>query len=383
MKKIRTQGKTIPLWLTAGLIVLASRILLFAVYWYWKNEFGSDNGFFRSLMQWDCGWYSAIAENGYGTEADIQPDGQARWAFFPLVPMLEGFLTLLTGLPIRVVGVLMNSVILYLLTLWGARYCLKFDEGKWQALAFMLFVNFGPYNVYYSTLYTEAAFFLLIFLALYNLQSGHWLLMGLFGALAGATRNTGIFLVFAVPIWCILQYLREDDPLHPKTPANLVRWVLTKPRLILGTFMMPLGFFLYMHYLQGLLGDGMAFMHVQKGWGKELGNPLVHLYQGLIDIGSTDFYQATCTVIVLYLLLHQIFRRRLEAILTLLFVLVPLSTTVAGMARYTLCSFPIVLEAANVLAKKDRLSKAVWCVFLLIVGIGTSYQWFCGALIVI
>ena len=51
MKKIRTQGKTIPLWLTAGLIVLASRILLFAVYWYWKNEFGSDNGFFRSLMQ--------------------------------------------------------------------------------------------------------------------------------------------------------------------------------------------------------------------------------------------------------------------------------------------------------------------------------------------
>ena len=81
MKKIRTQGKTIPLWLTAGLIVLASRILLFAVYWYWKNEFGSDNGFFRSLMQWDCGWYSAIAENGYGTEEDIQPDGQARWAF--------------------------------------------------------------------------------------------------------------------------------------------------------------------------------------------------------------------------------------------------------------------------------------------------------------
>lgn len=366
----------LPLWFTAGLLVLASRIVLLAVYWYWKNEVGSDDGPFTSLMRWDSGWYSAIAEHGYEGEATVDVDGQARWAFFPLVPLLEGFLTRLTGLPVRVVGVLMNSVILYLITWWGARYMRDLDQGWPQAVAFMLIVNFGPYNVYYSTLYTEAMFVLLVCLALYCLQKRRWLLMGVFGALAGATRNTGIFVVFAVPVWCIVTYLQDNDSIHKKGVLDFLRWVLQKPRLVLGTFLMPLGFFLYMHYLDRLVGDGMAFMHVQYAWGKAVGNPVVNLWNGLMELGSINFMQAVCTVTVLYLAVRQILRRRPEGILSLLFILIPLSTTVYGMARYVLCSFPILLEAANVLAKKDRLSQLFWAFFLATFGIATTWQWF-------
>lgn len=376
-------GKKLPLWLTAGLIVLASRIFLFAIYWYWKNRTGSDDGFFTSLFHWDSGWYSAIAMDGYSMDAPIGSDGQAKWAFFPLVPLLEGLVTRLTGLPIRVAAVLLNSVFLYLLTWLGAHYIIALDTGWRQALVFMLLLNFGPYNVYYSTLYTEVCFGLLICLALYGLQRRHWLLMGLCGALASATRNTGIFLVFAVPVWCVLSYLREEDPLHKKSVPGLIRWVLNKPVLILGTFLMPLGLFTYMHYLYNGLGDGMAFMHVQWGWGKEVGNPLEHLCRGLIDIGSEGFFQASCTMLVLYLFLHQLLRRRTEAVLTILFILVPLSTSITGMTRYTLCSFPVLLEASHVLQKKEWPAKLVWTAYLMAFGVGTAWQWFEGNVVMI
>lgn len=371
--------RPIPLWLKAGVIVVVSRLVLFAVYWYWKNTVGSDDGLFTSLMQWDSNWYAGLAQNGYVGESAIGPDGQARWAFFPLVPLLEGIFTRLTGLPIRVTGALMNTGILYLITWLGGRYMIRLDLGSKQATAFMLLVNFGPYNVYYSTLYTEAAFVLLVCLMLYCLQTQHWIWMGIFGALAGATRNTGIFLVFAVPLWCLLSYLQAEDPLRKKSVPDFVLWILQKPRLVLGTFLMPMGFFLYMWYLDGLLGDGLAFMHVQVAWGKSVGNPLLNLWTGLLDIASADFFQAVCTLLCLYLCAHQALRRRPEAILSLVFIMVPLSTTVEGMTRYVLCSFPILLEASHLLAQKSRLSKIFWALFLFAFGIGTTLKWFEGA----
>lgn len=375
--------RRLPLWLVAGAVVLASRLLLFAIYWLWKQHTGSDNGLFSALMQWDCGWYAGIAENGYGGEASAAADGQAVWAFFPLVPWLEGTLTRLTGLPLRVAGSVFNTCILYLITWLGARYILDLDSGPAQAIAFMLFVNFGPYNVYYSTLYTEAVFVLLTCLTLYCLQKQHWLLMGVFGALAGATRNTGIFLVFAVPVWCIATYLQQHQaPNRPSLPGFLF-WILQKPRLILGTFLMPMGFFLYMHFLDGLVGDGLAFMHVQYAWGKAVGNPLVNLLSGLMQIGSEDFFHAVCTVAVLYLCVRQLLRRRLESVLSLLFLVIPLSTTVYGMTRYVLCSFPVVLEISHTLSRKEGLAQIFWALFLLVFGAGTTLQWLMGAQIMI
>lgn len=367
-------GQKLPLWIEAAIIVMLSRLVLFAVYWYWKTSTGNTEGFFTALYNWDCGWYESIVKNGYQTEQDI--GGQANWAFFPLVPMLEGILSRLTALPPGIVGPWMNMLALYLITWWGACYIQRLDVGQKQAAAFMLLINFGPYNVYYSTMYTEAMFVLLVGLTLYCLQTEHWLLMGLFGALAGATRNTGIFLVFSVPVWCLLTYLGRKDIHHKRNVKDFILWVLQKPRLILGTFLMPMGFFLYVQHLNKLIGDGLAFMHVQFAWGKEVGNPVLNIWNGLMDIGTENFFQAVCTLICIYLLVHQALRRRPEAIITFLFIFIPLSTTVSGMTRYVLCSFPILLEAALVLSKKERLAKYFWGTFLFVFGLATSLKWF-------
>lgn len=365
-------------WIAALVIVLLSRLLVFALYWQWKTETGSDAGIFRALMQWDCGWYASIAENGYTRVENLSGYGQASWAFFPVVPLLERMLSGLTGLPVRVAGVLMNTAFLYLLTVFCGKFCLEADSGGWkQALALMLLFNFGPYNVYYSTLYTECLFALLGCLSLYCMYKRRWIAMGVFGMLFGATRNTGVFLPFVVLAYCIAQYCAVPEK---KSPAGFCKWVLDRPRLILGTFLMPMGFFLYMRFLDGLVGDGMAFMHVQYAWDRHLGNPFRNLWDGLLLLGTDDYFHAVCAVAGLYLAVRQILRRRPEGLLSLIFLMVPLTTSAYGMARYTLCSFPILLEAAHAISEKKRLEQAAWGLFLLVLGIETTFLWFRGSI---
>lgn len=374
----RLKESRTAVWGVALAVVLLSRILLFAVYWQWKNEMGSDAGIFRALMQWDCGWYASIAENGYTRVENLSGFGQASWAFFPLVPLLEGVLSRLSGLPVRVVGVVMNTAFLYLLTVFGAKLCLDTDSGSWQqALALMFLFNFGPYNVYYSTLYTECLFALLVCLSLYCMYRNHWLAMGVFGALLGATRNTGVFLPFVIPFYCLGQYLAMPGK---KTVSGFFKWLLDRPRLILGTFLMPMGFFLFMRYLDGLVGDGFAFMHVQYAWDRFLGNPLTNLWDALMLLGTDDFFHAFCAVIGLYLAIRQLSRRRPEGVLALIFVVIPLCTSAYGMARYALCSFPILLEASHALSCRTRTEKLCSGLILMALGIITSYWWFRGSI---
>lgn len=374
-RSLGKQAGPLPMWAIALVIVVLSRLLLFGVYWYWKNDVGSTDGFFRALFQWDSGWYAAIAENGYVGEAVIERNGQAPWAFFPLVPFVEGAVARLTHLPVRVAGVLFNTVLLYLLTLLGGLFCRDIDGSEKQALAFMLFLNFGPYNVYYSTLYTEGCFALLLCAALYCMYRQHWLLMGVCVALLSATRNTGIFLVLVIPFYCIQLYLREENR---RSVPSFFRWLWERPRLVLGTFLMPMGFFCFVRYLSGLLGDGLAFMHVQYAWGREVGNPLAKLAEGIMNVGTMDFYLAACAALAIYLGLRRLLRRRPEGLLTLIFVLVPLSTGLASLPRYVLCSFLVVAELAAALAEKGRLAKISCAAFCLVWGIGTSLQWFQG-----
>ena len=144
-----------------------------------------------------------------------------------------------------------------------------------------------------------------------------------------------------------------------------------------------MGFFLYMRDLDGLVGDGMAFLHVEKAWGRTPGNPLEHLFQGLLALDSPDFILAVFALVALYLSLRQIMRRRPEGVLSLLFVLIPLSTSVAGMARYTVCSFPILMETSNALKEKSTLEKIMWAIFLFILGIAGTLKWFYGAVVMI
>lgn len=376
--QIRSRMAKIPLWLQALILVILSRALIVLLFLLWRHQYGESSGLFDALFRYDSGWYVGLASQGYVGESIIHlGSGEARWAFFPLAPLLEGCFSRLTGLDVSVAGVLLNTVFLYLLTWASAAYLQRDNQSG--SLLLMLLINFGPYTIYYSTLYTETLFVLLVCLFLFCMRRGWWLRMGICGALASVTRNMGVFLVFAVLAFCIQQYLRQAKELgnRPGLPGFLV-WVFQKPRLVLGTFLVPFGLFSYMAYLDWLVGDGLAFAHVQIAWQRTPGNPLLSLISGLNTLGANEFYFALWTLVALYLCCRQALRRNVDSVVGFLFILIPLSTSILCMPRYAACCFPVIEEAAYVLVSKGRLEKVFWYGFLLLLGVVTTWQWFCN-----
>lgn len=361
----------------AGILTLASRVLLYGLFLQWKG--GQNIGFFQALYQWDCGWYGTIVQSGYRGLSAIHPDGQAPWAFFPLAPLLERLIVAVTGLPLQVCGVIWNSFLLFLLT-WAAGYYVKVSAGGGQQqLLLMALLNFGPYHVYYSTLYTEALFALLVCLFLICMRQKRWLLMGVCGALASATRNLGVFLVFAVLAFCIQQYLQQEEL---KTPWGFVRWVWQQPKLILGVCLVPLGLFSYMAYLDFLLGDALAFVRVQAGWGGTDGNPFRVLWDAFYHIGEENFYLALWGILAVYLCVRQMLRRKPECVASFFFVFIPLTARIMSVPRYVMCAFPILWELSDWLQTKGKLEKLFWCLVFAVIGASTAQQWFSGNWIV-
>ena len=48
------------------------------------------------------------------------------------------------------------------------------------------------------------------------------------------------------------------------------------------------------------------------------------------------------------------------------------------MPRYVACSFPVMEEASDTLVHKGTLEKVFWYGFLLVLGVVTTWQWFCN-----
>lgn len=376
--KIRNRMAKIPLWLQALILVILSRAFIVFLFFLWRHCYGESSGLFDALFRYDSGWYIGLANEGYVGESIIHlGSGEARWAFFPLAPLLEGCFSRLTGLDVSVAGVLLNTVFLYFLT-WASAAYLQLNHQP-GVLILMLLINFGPYTIYYSTLYTETLFALLTCLFLFCMRQGWWLRMGICGALASATRNMGVFLVFCVLAFCIQQYLQQAKSHGLRVRLfGFLTWVLQMPRLVLGTFLVPLGLFAYMTYLDLLLGDGLAFAHVQIAWQRSPGNPLASLVSGLNTLGANEFYFALWTLVALYLCCRQALRRNTDAVGSFLFVLIPLSTSILCMPRYIACCFPVMEEATSALVAKGKLEKVFWYGFLLLLGAITTWQWFCN-----
>ena len=371
----------VPLWCTALLLVAASRLLMVLTYGVWHRLGGQAASFFDAMYQFDCNWYAEIAQQGYrGLSAIHIEGGQAPWAFFPLFPYLAGAFMRLTGLSAQVAGVVLNTGILFLLTWAAGAYVNLLGGGRCFRFTAMLLLTFGPYSVYYSAFYSEALFGLLVCLFFYCMRKKWWLRMGLCGLLAGVTRNTGIFLVFAVLVYCVVEYRHGADGKTRSLPG-FVRQVLGNPLLVLGVCLIPLGFFCHMLYLDHLVGDGMAFTHVMGSWSRTISNPVSVLFKDLLNLGSAGFYLALWGVMGLYLGCRALRRRPPEGVMACLLVLVPMCTMLDSMPRYMFCACPVLLEAADLLSGKGRLEKVFWYGFALLLGVITTWQWFAGSLI--
>jgi hypothetical protein len=242
--------------------------------------------------RWDASWYLVIAHYGY--RPDLGAFTAPRTAFFPLYPLGLTAVSWL-GAPAVLAGVIV-SLLAFALALYGLHRLTTLELGRAGVLraargsgdvarlAVML-TAFAPMAFYFSAVYSESLYLALSVGVFWFARQGRWMWVGVLGALAGATRSTG--LVLALPALMLYLYgPREDRPAELAADSRrvLLRWLRPRYRLrrdVLWLGLIGAGVALYAGYLGLSGGDGLSPFHAQQVWGRHFAGPYVGIWDGL------------------------------------------------------------------------------------------------------
>ncbi len=151
----------------------------------------------QSWYRWDSVHFSYLATHGY--------TDWWRTAFFPLFPLLERYLAVLTGDPFIAGLIISNVAGLGMLVVLYRLVEEDFDSERAYRTA--LYLSVFPTAFFFAAAYTESLFLLFALLGFYYMRQGNWWLAGACGFFATLTRSTGLLLL--VP-FCY-EYLRQHQ----------------------------------------------------------------------------------------------------------------------------------------------------------------------------
>ena len=169
--------------------------------------FQHPHAFWDTFARYDSSWYLGIARNGY----EFAEGGRSNLAFFPLYPLLMGVLGrpfgtrsyhyYSAGIAISWVAFVVAMIVLYRLA--------RLDVSRRAAHRAVVYAALFPFAFFYGIVYSESLFLMLALLAVYGFRTRRWLMGGVAGALATATRVNGIMMLPALA-WMGWQAARDD-----------------------------------------------------------------------------------------------------------------------------------------------------------------------------
>ena len=217
-----------------------------------------ESRFWDSFVRWDSGWYGRIAVGGYHHENQRQSD----LAFFPAYPYLSRWLSAPSG-GFWAAGLVISNCALAgaLFFVHGVTRRYLDEEGARRAVHYVLVF---PSSFFFSAYYAEGLFLLAVAGAFYYYERDRLLLAGLFGCLAALTRSAGV-LLFPALLFGALHRVGW-------------RWRGLAPRLVALLFI-PAGLAVFMAVLAVQVGNPMAWVDAQAGWGREAAFPLVTMFR--------------------------------------------------------------------------------------------------------
>lgn len=334
--------------------------------------------FADGLCRWDCQWYVRIAEEGYDPFPVPSMINAGNWAFFPLYPMLVALLKGLTGLPTMLVATGLSILV----SIGATRLAWPLLGRNLAAYTlFAVYLLAGPFSIYFTTFYTEVLFLFLTVAVFAALRERRFLVAGLCAAALSATRIVGVFIVFAIVIEMWLAHREAGGNWQ-----NFVPGVLKRPTWVLALFVAPLGLFGYMLFLHLKVGDALAFSHVQRAWGRPMGNPAVFVWQALTSwpkqgwVPTPSQLLGVATLTGYGLALGLLVKRRFAmAAFALICLTLPLFAGMASMLRFVAGLAPMPLLASE-LVGRNRVLTAVVLLGMLASGYFTTIGWMTGYL---
>ncbi|RWO25719.1 MAG: hypothetical protein EOS11_22930 [Mesorhizobium sp.] len=317
----------------------------------------------RALCRWDCAWYVGISEQGYERFPIPNHSNVGRWGFFPLYPMLVAAIRFVFPYPTILIATVTSIACSYAacLVAWPL-----LENNMRPYVLYCAFLLSGPFSFHFTTFLSEPLFVLLTSCVFLALKRSSYLAAGVSSALLSATRLVGVFVVFATVIQMFREH-REQGGSAPSFP----RWLLGRPDLLVAVLISPAGLFAYILFLYLTVGDGFAFLHIQRAFGRVAGNPLVFLWDGLSAVPTTGWlptapqWSALAAITGLALSAGLAARRQYGAALfCALCIILPLITNLASMVRYVIGLAPLTMLLVVLLSASRLIWLAALVLFL-------------------
>jgi hypothetical protein len=308
----------------------------------------------------DVNWYREIAELGY-TRRPFTTEKQANWGFFPLFPLLWNLAAHVTG-EYTFSGMALSAIFFFFALLLLHKTVLEFGWNVTDANRTVFYLAAFPISYFFSLPLTESLFLFLTVGCFYAAKREAWLTAGIIGALASATRITGVMLLPALALiyWQTYRTLR--------------------PRLnFLPLLLIPTGLLAFMFFLYGITGNAFAFKDIQVAWGRKPSFFLKPLFDYLSDplllaipwdLRLINFLAATTALICGLVLLK--WQRWPLAFYTLASTFIALTSgLLQSQARYAMVVFPafIVLAVAGRNQRVDTVIRTTSLILLVVITI--------------
>jgi hypothetical protein len=226
--------------------------------------------------RWDSAWYLVIARYGY--RPDLGHFTAARTAFFPLYPLGVRAVSWL-GSPPVLAGVLISFGALAL-ALYGIHRLAALELGSLEAARLAVLVTaFAPMAFFLSSVYSESLYLALSVGVFWSAREGRWALTGVLGALAAATRSTGLVLLLPVLVLYLYGPRRDRAPDREVAHRLAPRYRLRADALWLALIPAAVALFSLWFAVSG--GDALAPFSSQQIWGRHFAGPYVAIWDGL------------------------------------------------------------------------------------------------------
>lgn len=328
--------------------------------------------------------YLRIAQNGYNAEF--------TQAFFPLYPLVISALNIIPKNPnlntqIFVdpgyfITALILSSIFFLLSLFMFYKLLRLDYSNNIALGSIILLLVFPTSYYFGSVYTESFFLFLVVSSLFYIRKNNFVLAGLLGSLASATRIFGLLLIPVLLIEIFLKIKRNEI----NTEKNEVI------KAVIGVLLIPFGTLYYMLFLKLNFDNPLFFLNSQPFFGAERTSETIILLPQVIyryikifitvPLNTQLFLNALLefifTLIPLGVLIMYIKRLRLSyLVFTLGCLVIPtLTGTLSSMPRYSLMGFLLLPVVVNTVNKFYKVIALLFIVLgLVLIGFFTRGYW--------
>lgn len=308
------------------------------------------------LVRYDSWWYRDIVVNGYRA-GNVATGEQGTVAFFPLYPLIVKAVSQVIG-NVYLSGVLVSNACFLLALIFLYKWA-RHETDREVAGRFVFYVAAAPTALFFSAMYTESLFLLLVAATFSFAATGHPLRAAVPGILAAATRNTGALLAVVI---ALEGFSQSGVTFSPGGSPSLFRHLRAQIRpalrawpAIVAAALVPLGLLAYMGYLAHAFGDPLAFIHAQATWGRDTSSAgFLHIVsttrQNLRlgdsflagQVNSVTLLDLVATLSFLPLVVVAIFKLRpAYGVYAAITFLVPLSTgSVGSMTRYVLMLLP-------------------------------------------